>query len=324
MPYRGKTQYYKRSSRGDLQKANPYNVVGGKSSSKKTYHNKKRRAGTSKLSDTRINTLVEKRMVEIAEKTVHDNLKILTSRKYLFHRYNPNTNEFTVFDPQRDLIDWTGSVVELSNIPKTDIQTRLNAPQADDPDTAVIEPLDGDGANQLMLGQAINGERWGDIIYIRSLSAQIRVRSFQLTSEDMNLYGQVKVKYAFVLWRDIEENMDDAIVEPSASQLLRLNPWGYKGSLDKSLEMEFNALNSRVLCQGETILNVDENQTTERFTNIYKKFKKPIQISYDVEDQNGQKCNQKIYFVCRSTVPPTYDDIKPSLYACTKVNYYEQ
>ena len=59
---------------------------------------------------------------------------------------------------------------------------------------------------------------------------------------------------------------------------------------------------------------------------IYKKFDKPIQITYDDNDQNGQRCNQKIYFVIRSTVPSAgaYAGIKPSVYVATKINYYEQ
>lgn len=297
------------------------------SSVKQTYGKKKRRfQNSSKLSDKKINTLVEQRMVEIAKEEVEKNLKVLTSRKYLFHTYNPLTNEFQVLANRSDLIDWKGRVVEVSNIPKTDVQTTLNQPQIDDPDTAQDENADGDGPNQLMLGQTIHGERWGEIIYIKSLSANVRLRSILLEDTDIDLFGTVKIKYAFVMWRDDEATMDLVGVEPESQQLLRMNPFGYKGALDKSLEMDFNGLNTRILCQGECMLNLNESQTTERFTTIYKKFDKPLQIIYNERSQNGQVCNKKIYFVCRSTVPSplSYADIKPSVYVCTKINYYEQ
>lgn len=292
---------------------------------KRKYHNKPRRRGNSKLSDTKINTLVEQRMVEIAKKEVEKKLKILTSRKYLFHRYNNLTNEFTILNPRSDLVDWRGNVVELSNIPKTDVETRANVSQLDDPMTSQNEADDGNGQNQLMIGDPINGYRWGDMIYIKSLSANLRIRSLNLTEDDFDQFGTVKVKYAFVLWRDEESTMAQPLVEPQAQQLLRMNPFGYKGSLDKDLEMDFNGLNTRVLCAGECLLNLNDNQTTERWTTIYKKFDKPISIAYVDTDQTGQRCNKKIYFVCRSTIPSpsNFNDIKPSVYVCTKINYYE-
>ena len=281
----------------------------------------------ARLSDKKVNTLVEVRMQEIAKKEVENSLKVLTSRKYLFTRYSPISNEFTALSPPSDLIDWTGHVVEISNIHKTDIETRANVPQDDDPLTMGDEQkLDNDGTNQLMIGDAINGYRWSDIIYIKSVSAQLRLRSFVLDeNQQLDMFQTVKVKYAFVLWIDDQTEVFDPNVKPDADQLLRMDPWGYKSSLDTVLAMRFNSLKSRILCQGETILNMNDNQTSEKYTVIYKKFNKPIQLVYDSQSQNGQKCNKKIYFVARSTVPANaaYNDVKPSLYVCTKINYYE-
>lgn len=277
------------------------------------------------LSDKKINTLVEVRMQEIAKKEVEKNLKTLTSRKYLFHTYTPATNVYTLTTPnRRDLIDWAGRVVEVSNIPKTDIETITNAPQVDDIDTAMDENADGDGPNQLMIGDAIDGYRWGDTIYVKSVSANLRLRSFELQSNDVDLFQSVKIKYAFVLWRDEEDTMHDITAEPDADELLMLQPFGYSAKLDSTLNMKFHGLKKTVLCQGETILNMDDIQSSEKFHTIYKKFDKPIQLKYDSNDQNGQLCNKKIYFVCRSTMPAaTTDTSKPSVFVCTKINYYE-
>lgn len=277
------------------------------------------------LSDKKINTLVEVRMQEIAKKEVEKGIKLLTKRNYLFHSYDPVTNEYDVLAPRSDLIDWTGSVVELSNIAKTDTQTRPNVPQVDDPETMVDENADGDGPNQLMAGVPMDGRRWGDIIYLKSVVANIRVRSFELTDSDLDLFQTIKVKYAFVLLRDEETVMTDPTDEPDANELLMMHPFGYQAKLDPELNMVFHGRKKTVLCQGETILNINDTSTSEKFHTIYKKFPKPIMIKYPVLDQNGQTPNKKVYFVCRSTIPAAsgYDDIKPSLYACTKLNYYE-
>ena len=320
--WNGRETYVKRSVR--------FNSGAVQGSSVKQNNKKKGRRHTgSKLSDKKINTMVETRMVEIAKKEVEKNLKFLTSRKYLFCSYNNNTNVYTVLAPRSDLIDWDGNVVELSNIPKVDVETIPNVPQANDPMTMVNEAADGDGGNQLMIGDTIHGYRWGDTIYIKSLSANLRLRSVQLEADgsDLDLYGTIKINYAFVLWRDEETTMDLVLTEPEAIELLNTpKPFGYSGKLDRSIEMKFNGLNTRTLCSGSCLLNVNDNMTTERFTSIYKKFDKPIQITYDDNDQNGQRCNQKIYFVIRSTVPSAgaYAGIKPSVYVATKINYYEQ
>lgn len=304
----------KRSYKRRARKANKF------IKSKKSYQRNK------KLLDKKINTLLESRMQEIAQDEIEKNLKVLTSRKYLYVKYNPQTNDFQVIQPtRRDLIDWEGRVTELTNIPKTDMETLPNIPQAvDDLDTAIDETVNNNGVNTVMIGDPVNGYRFSDIIYIRSLSAQLRIRSFGLTSDDIDIFQTIKIKYAFIMVTGSQNEMYDPLHEPSAKNLLRMDPWGYKSSLDPVQALEFNQVKSRILCQGETTLNMTEEQTSEVYTVIHKKFDKPLQLVYESDDMIGQKVNHKIYFVTRSTIPYSYtEDIKPSLYACTKINYYE-
>lgn len=320
MPYvkRGNTKYWKRSkagrSRQTTKRRRPRPQV--------RYTGKPK---TYKLSDKKINTLVEVRMQEIAKKEFAKSLKVLVSRKYLFNSYDPSTNIWTNLSGNPHLIGWDGQVVELSNIPKTDIQTQVNVPQADDPLTSLDENADGDGTNQLMLGQPIDGERWGDVIYIKGVSAQLRLRSFELTGSDLDLFQTIKIKYAFVMLRDEESIMDSVADKPTANECVRLDPWGYQPQLDKSLNMIFHGRKKKVLCQGETILNMNSTETSEKFHTIYKTFSSPIQLVYDENSQNGQRVNKKIYFVIRSTIPENsgYDGVKPAVYVCSKIRYYE-
>lgn len=304
----------------------------GTSVSKKVYtrkprHKFRRRKGNKKLLDKKINTAVEFRMQQIAKKEVEKNRALLTLRQYLYVDYNLITNTFNVLGTRYDLIDYDGIVTEISAIPKTDVETRTNVPRADNPHTAFNENTgDNDGANQLMVGDPINGYRWGDVVHVQSVSAQIRLRSFQLTDSDMDLFQLIKVKYAIVLVEQDQDIMDDVAEVPECNQMLRINPWGFMGAkLDRDLQITFSSLKKRVLCQGETTLNLTDIQTSEKFTTIYKKFPKSIPLHFLPTSQNGQKCDKKIYFCAVSSVPAhsDYNDIKPSLFACVKLNYYE-
>lgn len=278
----------------------------------------------SKLADKQVNTLIELRMKEVAQKEIQKQRKLLTSRKYIFHRYNPATNEFFNLPSASHLVSWTGKVIELSNISQVDIEMAVNAPQSDDPDTAANENLDGDGLAQGAPTQGINGRRESNQIYIQSVSAQLRIRSQRLGNNETDEYGRVHVKYAFVLWRDEEVIMSDPTQEPDAQELLMMNVFGYAGKLDLSLEQTFHSLKTKVLCKGETFLNMNEDYTSEQWKTIFKKFEQPIKIQYAVASQNGQECNQKLYFVCRSSIPDSADNgVKPTVYAVTKVNYWE-
>lgn len=279
-----------------------------------------------KLLDSKINTAVEVACLRIAKKEINKNIKVWTKRNYLFHSYDSSTNVFTALAGRPDLIDWAGSVVEISNIAKMDQQTRPNVPQADDLLTGnVNENADGDGPNQLMVGVSSNERRLTEMIFVRSISAQIRVRSFQL-DDDLDLFQSVKIKYAFVMVQDDEAVMADPTDKPDANELLFMSPYGYGGAkLDPVLSSIFTARKKRILCSGETILNLMDTRTSEKFHTISKKFSTPIQITYPVLDQNGQQANKKIYFISRSTIPAhsDYDGVKPSVYACTKLNWYE-
>lgn len=314
--YRKRTGWKKRSNSGAVKQTT------------KPYKRRTRTGRTTnkKLADKRINTLVEVRMQEIAKQEISKNIKHLTSRKYLFVNYEQATNEFNIMSPPQDLIDWSGKIVEVSNIGKVDNATVPNVPQVDDPLTQQDENADGQGPNQIMSIQNMNGQRFSDTIYVKSLVAHLRIRTPILEDSDLDLFGSIKVHYAFVLLRDDASVVYNPLAVPQPEEMLTSPmPWGYMGKLDKPLEIETNQLNKTVLCKGQCVLNLNNTQTSEKFHTIFKKFDKPLQIIYNERDQNGQQCNKKIYFVVRSTVPTDagYDGIKPSVFACTKVNYYE-
>lgn len=292
----------------------------------------KSRLPMSRLSTKAIDSRVEVRMQEIAKSEISKNRKLLTSRKYLYHDYNKITNTWTPLTTvqgqntiHHSLIDWEGSVVELSNIPQVDVNFETNVPQADDPETKDDENSDGDGSGQGAMTQTMQGRRHSDQIYIQSVSAELRIRQERLADSDPSKFGHTTVYYAFVLWRGEEVTMDNVTTKPDYNQLCRKpRPWGYSSKLDLALEQVFNGLKTKVLCRGSTKIPLDDVSTSEKFTTIYKKFKNPIKVQFQVDSQNGQKANKKLYFCCASTIPALENIVlKPSVAVCTKVNYFE-
>lgn len=283
----------------------------------------KRTRGNRKLLDKKINTAVEVRMQQIAKKEIAKNRKLLTSRKYLFTDYDPNTNEFSV-GTSTSQIDWTGRCVELSNIHKQDINFLANDDQKDDLDTSGVEAGTGDVGHG-MVDKTSQGFRESDQIYIQSVSANLRIRSKRLADLVSSDMGTVKVHYAFVVWRDEEATMSNPLIEPDPIQLLNQPMcFGYSGKLDVGIEQTYHGLKKTVLCKGSCTLALTENTTSERWTTIYCKLPNPLKIQYDPQSQNGQICNKKIYFVIRASCPDsTNDALKPSVFCCSKLNYYE-
>lgn len=283
----------------------------------------------SKLQDKKINTLVEVRMQEISKQEIAKSRVLLTSRKHLFHNYSATTNVFSpLMEGQFDTskIGWEGRTVELSNIQQSDVDFSIRLGQSNDPATGGDETAHGDGAGLGAMTKNLQGRRVGNIIQIQSVSANVRVRGLKLDYNVTNNdnINKVMVHYAFVLWRDEEIIMSDPATIPDPNQLLNQPyPWDYVSKIDLSLEQEFNGLKTRVLCSGKTQVTLNRNRTDEKFTAIFKKFKKPITIQYDPQSQNGQKCNQKLIFVCRSTCPDNQTAYLPSVHVLTKVNYFE-
>lgn len=304
----------------------------GTSRSRSTYNNRRKKRYYSnskkKLFDKKINTTTETRIVEIVKKEIAVKHKNLLKRTYIFCRYNSDTNEFTITQPlQTDNIDWDGRAYQL-RFPKIDVETRLNQPELTDVVESgnVNEALDNDGTNQLMIGDDIQGYRWGDVIYIDHLIAKIRVRSLMLDPEDENYqhaFGSVKIKYAFVVVTVDPNDASAILLNPTPKQMLRMDPFGFSPKLDVNIANQNKMLNKKVLIQGTTTVNMNNDATSEQYFTIKKKLEKPLMVKFDPEDQNGIKCDKQIWFVARSTCPVSQPEYKPSLFVCALASYYE-
>lgn len=294
-----------------------------------------------------INT-VKKVAKEEAKKVLSKERNIFIKRNYLWHKYLHIENSFisiTAENPwnnngvleKYEQIDYDGRAVLLSNIPAVDIEIIANDPQADEKQTGnVNENLDGDGIAQGMPTQSIMGRRTKNILKLQSLSATLRLRTLMNHADNDDSRGFVKVKYAFVLWRD--EGMNVPIPQanpvrypaPLPITLLSFRPFGYTSKIDHKIEGKQDTQKTRTLLSGETTLPRHNSRTTEKFVNIFKRFDNPITLKYAPDSQNGIRTvgdSWRLYFVCRSDVSRGSDgdhsDLYPRVQVCTKLNYYE-
>lgn len=294
---------------------------------RRNYKKKKYTVSRAKLLTKKVDTLVEHRMQEIAKVEVEKNLQVLTKRNYVFCDYDPVTNEFNELDGDatNSAVSWAGSgPVELTNIGKVDMAAILNVPQSDDPETKEDENLDGDGTNQVSQAQIIHGRRQSNEVFIKSLSAQVRISVDEIATQN-TLLSSTKLKYGFYMYTGTDANMTDVSFEPAVNELITMNPFGYKSTLDKPLTTLRRQSTVRKLAEGTITISFNDMARKDIFRTIYKKFDRPIRIQYPPLDQNGQQANRKIYFCAKSTTPDAagYDTVKPHLHVCTKLNYYE-
>lgn len=278
---------------------------------------------------------VESIAEDVAEREIRSSRNVHLKRNYLWHHYDPADNVFTELDVQGGWqdehyshINFEGRCVELSNIGKQDIEMVNNQPQNDDPETGENENLDQDGLAQGMTTRLAISRRTKAIIKIQSVSCLIRAR-MQLTADDT--YGWVKIKYAFVLWKKEGMNLvnpNGDFPKPDPINLLTILPFGYSHKLDSVEEEKLNTENTRILKQGEMTLQVDQNQTSEKYGRLYRVFPNGLEIRYDPKSQNGQRTegdSWKLYFVARSNVSSqeAFLPIMPRLHVVTKVSFYE-
>lgn len=281
---------------------------------------KKYTVSTRKLRDKSLNTLVEKRMAEIAKQQIAKNRVSRVKRNYCFGEYDAALNSFIDGTSQ----DFNGKVVYLSNIQLLDNVTAINIPPADDPDTMENEALDNDGVNQIAPTQDPNGRRSNDTVLITGVNVDVRGKLERILDAGDIEYKNVRVWWAVV--KVVENPYNSApYVEPSADELLPFRGFGYTHKIDADEEADKVSAKKTTLLKGSMSLRLNESETDVKFWNKYVRFKNPIKIKYALGDQTGANpINTRIYFVIRSTTPAgDHANYKPITHVCTKLYYYE-
>lgn len=287
----------------------------------------------SRLLDKKINTLFEKRSKEIAQEEIAKARVTLIRRQYLFGEEGfPRSQDFAsgVWG-EGSQITWDGSVVEISNIPKSDIASQINVPQQDDPETNVNEQLAdmaADGQLQLHTVAPNHGERNTESVKVTGFSVAIRASVKRSGTLDP-IYDGVFLKYSVVAVKN--DDIDIVGWEPPAERVLPMKRFGYDGQLDLTELAETSLIKYKTLLKGKMHLKTSFNMGNVKIKEHHVKLPKPLLLSWNPLDQTGQRPNRvKLFFVIRSTIPApqgqqddTYDEYYPTVNACVKTRYFE-
>lgn len=325
-----------------------------------------------------VDTALEKRMRAIAKKEDAKNIVHLIDRKYLFGSCSKVTNAWR--DGRRIFFD--GEVDEIALIDKVDVNQVLNAPMAVDAEEAPLrQQLDGDGANQGMITKTIHGRRMTDLIKIDGFSVAMKVFQDRIPNEfqhdsayahnnSPNYAGQeawhqwflrgangayvrqlpetVVLKWALVQVTDETakySNDQVASTEYIAENFIPFRPFGYSRALDHDEADKQQFIKKKTLMRGECTLTLRGEVNKEKLIKRFVRFKNPIKVQYQPEDQNGdQALSKRFFFAVRTNLPIKrefndaqgnphtghedyqpldYSPFAPKLMACVKTHYHE-
>lgn len=275
--------------------------------------NKKYSTTISRLRDKSINTLLEKRMQEIAQAQVLKNIY----RKYVFGAQDLDTNEFQTAEQ----VTWKGTVHHISSVEKEDVDQIVNMPEAFESE-APMEAMDNDGGLQGMIRDPVYGHRRTDVIKVQGLQIQMRVLlPFQVDASD----AQVTLRWQVVAVKRPENML--AFNEPWARQLITWNPFGYSRKLDNAYTLQQGQFKKKKLLGGFMKLRYSTIRSQERFVTKYIRFPNPIVIQFLPAEQNGQIIREdswKFFFVARSTCADANAATHaPTINVCSKLYYVE-
>lgn len=301
---------------------------------KRKHYRRKVRTNQGKLMDGKINTIVERRIVEISRKQIDKNNPSLCLRRYCWVDYDPFTNKFTHLEdstgqPIVNKFDWEGDAVNLTDkIIKQDIATMANVGVVDDLKTQLNEAVQSSnmGTNVLTAITPEHGYRRTDSIIVTGFDIKYRVRAHWSPPDDPAYkdYDRITVYISLIkIRRAINDNGSEHIFTPS--QLLKLRPWGYHSVLDSDVEKD-DAFRPVVLAKDSFSMTTKSNETANIiFRKMRGKFKNPVKIQYDARDIKADRNNYDIFLVVRSTVASTGDDediqYQPIIQACAKLYY---
>lgn len=304
-------------------------VYGKKKRVSKKLYKRKYKVSVGKLLDSKINTALERRMVEVAQKEARSHRVSLCKREILYGEYDRETHTFKNFKP----VDWKGRISYLSDLRAVDIATMANQAQADDPDTMVDEASEalGDGTNVLMPNTPIDGRRDGQHVLVTGCDIKIKARIVPGEDFDENIQTQdlqhqnIKIKFGIYRVSADWDNLLGAGVpnEPKPREVQSWRPWSYTASLDNLEDARTNINPKRVCCEGELTITQNEYSNAIRGGYARVRFKKPQLLKFAVGDQAGKRPIKYKYFtVVRANCSTGLDTFyKPHICVMSRLFY---
>ena len=288
---------------------------------RKKFKRKRRNKKTSKLSDKRINTLVELRCQEISKKEIAKQVQRLLYRQYLFGPYDPLTNLFTA----GTRVSYNGLIQALARIQKRDNSTAVTvAPLAQPYQTPAT--WENPGGNVIADITGADGFRTSNMIRIKGLRLQMRVLS-NLFTFNPAVPTTPQHEHSYLYWMVCATVYDGSELinsVPIPSDMLSIPRFGYNKKLDEVfLDNTKYEKKIKVFGRGVIKMPCSTQQTNVSFINKWIDMKNQ-RVIYDDYDQNGAQVQKwKPFIVFRSSIPEIVANhpYMPLLNACCTLHY---
>lgn len=279
---------------------------------------KKYNVSINKLKSKKIDSLIERRMRQIAKKEA-EKVRVRLLHRTFMGDVDEDEHDFS----NGKAISYDGTAYCISQIPKQDIKVGVPETTADIVQTAFNEAnVQGIfGGVQAATDKMPHGYRQEDRVLVTSMSLQIRARIPESSTSTTKLKN-CTIYYAFVRYRG------DLTIAPSYTpgnnQLLPWpRPFGYDKRVDPEILRADKELNLKILKHGKITLNQNDSRPDVKERRMHFKYKKPQELLYEEDDFNGDNpINDKYFLVVRSDVPSHQDYVKPEVWTCVKFNYY--
>lgn len=277
----------------------PYKKKYNNSKNNKSYRKNNGKNGKSyqsKLSDKKINTLVEKRMQEIARKEDNKNIVRQVLRQFPNGSYNYVTNAYTYAT-----INHSGSCTEVCQIVKSD----------------------GIGSRDVM------GTRAGNALKIQSFQLLVRCQLPESSSgSDLAPIRYSNLAYSLVaIYDDWNFTGSGYTVNPvTITDCLPWFPFGYTPKIDTEVKPSADRRKVVKLLSGTVQLKASELYADTDTIKEFKQLKESIEMLYLLSDSSTQQKpeNWKFFLSFRTNVPDAEsDDLKPRIVSCLKTFYTE-
>lgn len=316
---------------------------------------------TSKLRDKKINTLIERRIQEIAKKEDAVQRINLIKRQFWYcgQPQDPNHQQMVRSHNKYAAgaqVFYNGLFEQIGELEKVDINQVVNAPRAFSANEFAYQ--EQDGVNVGMATAPQHGRRLGDQIKISgwTLGMKVLFPAVQTLQQDHQIIGGINdpevpptqppdvprqietvvLKYAIVGIMTNTAVQGDQGADPTPADLLTYRSWGYSPLLDFVEGNVEKYVKRRTFVKGELKCNLSTHRNKDMTTERYVKLKSPLTVKYDPNDQNGTRTGAwRFFLVLRSNVPHTsgtfpagaqpydYSAYAPRVSAFTKMHYFE-
>lgn len=288
-----------------------------------------------------VDSALERRMQELAQKEIKKSIVHLVDRNYYFGTRDPDSNSYT--GGRR--IYYSGHSEQIAEIDKADIDMPANLPdvepdamqhQGSNPaqDVGYAE-ADGGGGLQGQITKTHHGTRFSDVIKISGFKVSLRIAFDRLPTLEYvappqgqnappatawwqrdptsgayirSLPETIVFKWAIVQVFDNQASVNPTLQgRPDIETMLAFKPWGYDSRLD--VNMRNNELWSKIRTIGSGSVSYNLNSQRGKDMTVEKYYKagykgRPLTVDYLPTDQNGQQLvSSRFFFVCRSNVP---------------------